>query len=186
MDKGALQSAVQVLLQGGVIAYPTEAVFGLGCDPANAHAVERILTIKQRPADKGLILIAAHAQDLYPYLGDIEQAVWDKVMATWPGPYTWLLPAGKATSTLLTGRHSTLAVRVTAHPVARALCEAFGAPVVSTSANLAGQPPATTTQQVAEQLAGEVDMIVPGEIGDAKGPTSIRDALTDQLIRGNE
>jgi L-threonylcarbamoyladenylate synthase len=185
MDETPIQAAVEVLLKGGVIAYPTEAVFGLGCDPANTVAVQRILAIKQRPADKGLILIAAHEHDFYPYLGKVDEAIWDKVTATWPGPHTWLLPANEAVSPLLTGNHSNIAVRVTAHPVARALCEAFGAPIVSTSANLAGEQPVRTHQQAVEQFNQQVDMVVPGEVGGADRPTSIRDALTDEIIRGN-
>lgn len=184
MDEATLQAAVRVLLQGGVVAYPTEAVYGLGCDPANVVAVERILQIKQRSADKGLILIAASENDFFPYLGNVDQAVWDKVTGTWPGPYTWLLPANKAVSPLLTGDHASIAVRVTAHPLARALCEAFGAPLVSTSANRAGEPALRTEQDVSERLGAQVDMILAGAVGDASRPTEIRDALSDELIRG--
>lgn len=184
MAEAWVESAVRILLQGGVLAYPTEAVFGLGCDPANTPAIERILTIKQRPANKGLILIAAHQNDFFPYIGELEQSVWNKVCASWPGPHTWLVPASKAVSPLLTGEHSSIAIRVTAHPVARALCDAFGAPLVSTSANLAGEPPVRTEKEARARFGAQVDMIVPGAVGGADQPSTIRDALSDAIIRG--
>ncbi|HEY0719815.1 MAG TPA: Sua5/YciO/YrdC/YwlC family protein, partial [Gammaproteobacteria bacterium] len=144
MTPWQLREAVRVLHDGGLIAYPTEAVYGLGCDPLNADAVLRLLELKQRPWQKGLILIAAEQTQLEPYLLPLDSAMLARVAPTWPGPYTWLLPARDETPWWLRGEHDTLAVRVTAHPVAAALCRAFGGPIISTSANLAGKAPATS------------------------------------------
>src|SRR5512143_218632 len=139
MTPWQLREAVRVLHHGGLIAYPTEAVYGLGCDPRNADAVLRLLNLKQRPWQKGLILIAADLAQLDPYLLPLDEMMRARVVPTWPGPNTWLLPARVETPHWLRGEHDTLAVRVTAHPVAAALCRAFGGPIVSTSANLAGK-----------------------------------------------
>ncbi|SLM64784.1 TsaC protein (YrdC domain) required for threonylcarbamoyladenosine t(6)A37 modification in tRNA [Dickeya aquatica] len=149
-----LAPLIQLLRDQQVIAYPTEAVFGLGCDPDSEVAVEKLLALKQRPRDKGLILIAANVQQLAPYveisaLSDSQrQAVFD----TWPGPFTWVIPAKLTTPEWLTGRFSSLAVRVSDHPLVQQLCLAFGKPLVSTSANLTGHPPCRTYQEVMVQF----------------------------------
>ncbi len=114
--------------RGGLIAYPTEAVYGLGCDPENGHAVRRLLALKARPEHKGLILIAADWAQLEPYVRGLGQTAMAAIHATWPGAVTWLLPARRETPRWLTGEHQTLAVRVTAHPLAAALCRQWGGP----------------------------------------------------------
>lgn len=180
-----IASVVSILRHGGIIAYPTEAVFGLGCDPQQDTAIEKLLALKQRPADKGLILIAAEERQLYPYLDhqQISEAMWQRVRASWPGHVTWLLPVTPTVSTLLRGVHSTLAVRVSAHPLVQAMCRAFGAPLVSTSANLAGQPPARTVQEVMQQFDDQLDAVLLGDTGGADQPSEIRDALTGRILR---
>lgn len=180
-----IESIVEVLHQGGVIAYPTEAVFGLGCDPQQDAAIEKLLALKQRPADKGLILIAAEERQLYPYLDlqQISEATWQRVRASWPGHVTWLLPVASTVSTLLRGVHSTLAVRVTTHAQVQTLCTAFGGPLVSTSANLAGQSPARTVQEVIQQFDDQLDAVLAGDTGGADKPSEIRDALTGRILR---
>jgi len=183
MPSNQIKEAVQILQQGGVIAYPTEAVFGLGCDPDNHQAVEKLLAIKQRSRDKGLILIAADFQQLRPYLAEIDSSLKAKILTTWPGPVTWLWPAKPAVSSLLRGAHETIAVRVTAHPVAAALCLTFGGPVVSTSANLSSKPPARTAEEVRSQFGDQLDYVLEGEIGGLSRPSQIRDAVTGEIIR---
>jgi len=180
-----LLQAVEVLRGGGVIAYATEAVFGLGCDPQNNRAIERLLQLKQRPEHKGLILIAADEAQLHPYLdmAAISETMWQRVRASWPGPVSWLLPCAASVSRLLRGEHTTLAVRVTAHPQAAALCRAFGGAVVSTSANISQQPPARNAGEVARQLAGRIDGILSGVTGGATNPSEIRDARTGKILR---
>jgi L-threonylcarbamoyladenylate synthase len=178
-----LRRAVEAVQSGGVIAYPTEAVYGLGCDPLEHAAVGRILAIKERDAAKGLILIAAEFRQLLPYLAPLTPAVKKKVEASWPGPVTWVLPAAEHVPFWLSGGRETLAVRVTAHPLARTLCEACDMALVSTSANHGGHPPARSDLQVRARFGEEVDYIVPGSVGPHTRPTEIRDGITDRVLR---
>lgn len=180
-----LQKACKTLQSGGVIAYATEAVFGLGCDPDNQLAVHKLLQIKQRPVEKGLILIAATWEQLLPYL-DISQLTNEQIQRafnSWPGPYTWIFPAKPTTPKWLTGQYSSLAVRVSAHAQVQALCQRFGKPLVSTSANLTTFPPCRTAEEVRLQLAERIDYILPGKVGTQNNPSEIRDVITNQLFR---
>ncbi|AHF03178.1 tRNA threonylcarbamoyladenosine biosynthesis protein RimN [Marichromatium purpuratum 984] len=173
------------LRAGAVVGYPTEAVYGLGCDPRDRGAVSRILEIKQRDPAKGLILIAADYAQLAPYVESLEATRMAKVRASWPGPNTWLLPARPSTPDWLTGRFSTLAVRVTAHPLAAALCRAYGGAIVSTSANRADRPPARTARSLRLALAGDgPDHLLHGACGGADRPSVIRDAASGRVLRG--
>ncbi len=180
----AVQRAVVALNNKEVIAYPTEAVFGVGCDPDSEEAVMSLLALKQRPVDKGLILIAASFEQLKPYIDDSmltdEQRA--TVFARWPGPVTFVFPAKSTTPDWLTGRFSSLAVRVTDHPVVIALCEAYGKPLVSTSANLTGQPPCRTTAEVLAQF-GDNFPVVDATTGGRLNPSEILDALTGERFR---
>ncbi|WP_425529412.1 L-threonylcarbamoyladenylate synthase [Ferrimonas balearica] len=174
-----------LMAKGGVVAYPTEAVFGLGCDPSNEEAVSRLLDIKQRPVEKGLILIAANYGQLLPFVNDsaLPDARREAVMARWPGPTTWVMPAQPSVPGWVTGQFDTLAVRVTDHAIAADLCRAFGGPVVSTSANLTGQPPCRSADEVLAALGDLVDGVVMGDVGGRKDPSMILDAMTDQVFR---
>ncbi|HET6604710.1 MAG TPA: Sua5/YciO/YrdC/YwlC family protein [Xanthomonadaceae bacterium] len=174
------------LRRGGVIAYPTESVWGLGCDPFDAEAVQRLLQVKQRPADKGLILLAASYEQLAPLLDTdaLPRERWLAVLQTWPGPHTWIMPCLPQMPAWLRGAHEGLAVRVSAHPVAAALAGQFGGPIVSTSANRAGAAPPRTRQALDATLIGELDGVVDGETGGLDAPSRIRDALTGDLLRG--
>ncbi|HDZ8833212.1 Sua5/YciO/YrdC/YwlC family protein [Aeromonas dhakensis] len=177
--------AVAALQHDGVIAYATEAVFGLGCDPDSEAAVQRLLAIKQRPVEKGLILIAAELAQLQDYI-DLDQLTSEqlaRVEASWPGPFTWIMPARPDTPAWLTGQFDTLAVRVTAHPQVQALCRAFGKPLVSTSANLTGEEPARRLADIGELLASQLAYILPGEVGGQANPSEIKDARTGAVIR---
>jgi L-threonylcarbamoyladenylate synthase len=178
-----IRVAARTLGAGGVVAYPTEAVYGLGCDPWNGDAVRRVLAIKQRPERKGLILIAADLAQIEPFVEPLEPPRMSEILSTWPGPVTWLLPARPETPAWLTGDHDTLAVRVTAHPLAAALCRTAGSALVSTSANRGGLAPARTALQVRLKLAGEVDYILGGACGKRGQPSTIRDARTGAVIR---
>jgi L-threonylcarbamoyladenylate synthase len=177
-----LREIVRRLRAGQIIAYPTEAVFGLGCDPCNATAVRRLLAIKRRPVSKGLILIAATLAQLEPFLEPLAAVFRARLEATWPGPLTWLVPARQAPG-WLRGTHATLAVRVTAHPLAAALCRTWGGPLVSTSANRSGRPPARSALAVRRRLGNRVDYIVPGAVGGARQPTEIHDLRSGQIVR---
>ncbi len=179
MISGELAQAARVIRQGGVVAYATEYCFGLGCDPMNRAAVLRLLRIKRRPARKGLILIAAGVDQLAPYVDEIPAAV----LATWPGPHTWLLDPRDGVPGWITGEHARIALRVTAHAQAAALCKTAGMAIVSTSANRAGAEPARSFRDAVRRFRGEVDYVLPGRVGDVPAPTPIRDAVTGKLIR---
>ncbi|WAT14892.1 Sua5/YciO/YrdC/YwlC family protein [Xanthomonas fragariae] len=181
----SLDSAITALTQGGVIAYPTEAVWGLGCDPRQQAAVLRLLEIKRRPVDKGVIVVASNVEALCDWvdLDALEPARKREVLASWPGPHTWILPVIAQAPRWVTGEHDGLAVRISAHPVVAALCAAWGAPLVSTSANLAGEPPARSRQALDPALLACIDGVVEGEVGALAQPTQIRDARTGQILR---
>lgn len=183
MSSFHLRTACRILRAGGIVAYPTEAVYGLGCDPLAPDAVMRLLTLKQRQWQKGLILIAASRRQLDAYIGPLDEALERRLEQTWPGPVTWLLPAKPEVPYWLRGEHPTLAVRVTAHPLAAALCEAFGGPIVSTSANLTGHAPARSALQVQREMGESVDYLLHGALGELAQPTEIRDAQTGRIIR---
>lgn len=179
------EQAVAALKSEGVIAYATEAVFGLGCDPDSELAVQRLLDIKQRPVEKGLILIAAELGQLLDYI-DLSQLTAEqlaRVEASWPGPFTWIMPAKPDTPSWLTGQFDTLAVRVTAHLQVQGLCRAFGKPLVSTSANLTGEEPARRMADIGELLASKLAYILPGEVGGQANPSEIKDARSGAIIR---
>ncbi|RKQ41405.1 L-threonylcarbamoyladenylate synthase type 1 TsaC [Enterobacter sp. R1(2018)] len=184
LQQGQLAEIVAALKNKNVIAYPTEAVFGVGCDPDSELAVSRLLTLKQRPVDKGLILIAASFEQLKPYI-DVQALSADQreaVFSRWPGPVTFVFPALPSTPRWLTGRFDSLAVRVTDHPLVKALCQEYGKPLVSTSANLSGLPPCRTAEEVLQQF-GDAFPVLHGETGGRQNPSEIRDALTGELFR---
>jgi L-threonylcarbamoyladenylate synthase len=179
-----IRQAVRRLGAGGVIAYPTETVYGLGCDPFNATAVLKLLDLKRRNIDQGLILIAGDFAHLEPLLSPLAATIRDRVTRSWPGPVTWALPCLPETPLWLRGAHHSLAVRVTSHPLARALCEAWNGPLVSTSANRHGSPPATKALGVQMAFNGELDYILHGTVAGTGRPSEIRDGLTGRVLRG--
>ena len=178
-----LDLACHALAAGGVVAYPTEAVWGLGCEPLNRHACERVLRLKRRGRRKGFILIASEFSQVEPFLAQIPKPKLKPALASWPGPVTWLLPAASWVPAYLTGSRHTLAVRVTAHPLASALCAAYGGPIVSTSANTSGHPPARSALQVQKQFGARVDYVLPGATGGLDRPTPIRDLASGKAVR---
>lgn len=185
MKTYAMDEAGAALRAGAVLAYPTEAVWGVGCDPADGAAVLRLLALKQRDVAKGLILIAAHFDQLRPWIAfdaltAQRQAV---VLASWPGPHTWIVPASAAAPRWITGAHAGIAVRVSAHPVVAALCDAFGGALVSTSANPAGAAPPVRLQDFDPAFLDSLDGLVAGETGGLDRPTAIRDASTGEALR---
>ena len=178
-----IQLAAQIVHAGGVVAYPTEAVWGLGCNPFNETAVRRLLALKNRPVGKGLILIADSIDVFEPLLEDITTAQRRKLEVTWPGPNTWLVPHGNLLPSWIVGGFATVAIRVSAHPIARDLCHAVGGPIVSTSANPSGKAPALSSLSVKRYFGADLDGSLNGAIGNAKAPSSIRNLITGQVIR---
>ena len=178
-----IHRAVRYLKKNGVIAYPTEAVYGLGCDPLNAQAVHQILALKKRPVTKGLILIAAEWKQLAPLVEIPNETILKKMLTTWPGPTTWVVQARPWIPSWLKGNRDSLAVRVTNHPIASKLCYAFEGPIVSTSANITGYKSAKNPLTVRRQFGESEILIVPGAIGEEKQTTKIIDAISDRIIR---
>lgn len=167
-----------------MIAYPTEAVWGLGCDPWDAQAVERILELKQRPMDKGVILVASSVEQVRFLLDPLPPELQTEAERHWPGPVTCLLPdVRQQVPEWVRGRHHSIAVRVSAHPVVRALCEAVGHPLVSTSCNPAGRQPARHVWQVRKYFGDALDWLVPGALGGNRQPSRIIDIATGQRLR---
>jgi len=178
-----LHTAARWIRSGGVIAYPTEAVFGLGCDPANRNAVQRLMALKNRCWRKGLILIASEQRQLLPWLEKIPDCGSRQLDESWPGPTTWLLPAARDCPNWLRGEHDTLAVRVTAHPLVRRLCDILDSAIVSTSANTSGQRPARSVLDVRLRFGDRLDFVLPGSLGGQRHATEIRDLASGQFIR---
>lgn len=165
------------------MAYPTEAVYGLGCDPFNTSAVTRLLAIKQRPLDMGLILVASHVDQLLPFIDVTDKKIYKRITASWPGPVTWVVPAQSTVPFYLTGKHDGIAVRVSDHPLVKALCETVGHALISTSANIHHHP-AARSALAARRIFGEnIDMILSGKLGSSQKPTEIRHAMNNSVIR---
>lgn len=178
-----LALAGRLMRTGGVVVYPTEAVWGVGCDPQNRLAVERLLAMKNRDWQKGLILIASSIEQIEPYIDVPSRMAWRRATATWPGASTWVFPATGHCPMWISGDHDTVAVRVTAHPIAARLCDEFGGAIVSTSANRAGDPPATSPSAARINLRNRFDLLVPGALGGLDRPTIIRDAANGNILR---
>ena len=187
LNPADIAEALQWLKNGEVLAYPTEAVWGLGCDPYQHDAFLQILRLKQRPLEKGVILLAddvARVADLLRELPAERQAAiklsWDDTIAE--VATTWLLPISAQIPAWIVGKHTRVAVRVTHHPLCRALCQAFDGMIVSTSANPATLAPATTAVEVRDYFGEEVK-ILHGALGHNTRPSRIIDAVTGQIIR---
>lgn len=179
-----LESAVRAIGGGGVVAYPTEGVYGLGCLPTEDRAINRILQIKNRSWRKGLALIAMGIEQLEAFVVLPADGLRQEITASWPGPVTWVLQARRGVSKLITGGRGTIAVRVTDHPLARALCLRAGSALVSTSANRSHHAPLLTPLAVRRALGTELDYVLAGPLGGLGGPTPIRDASTGTYLRG--
>jgi L-threonylcarbamoyladenylate synthase len=176
---------VAALRAGGVVAYPTEAVYGLGCDPQNRDAFDRLFAIKRRPPTQGVLLIAADFVQVERYidLAAVPAEALQRAKATWPGPHTWIFPRSASAPSWLAGSHAGIALRVTSHPLAAELCRAFGGALVSTSANRHGEPPARTAGDVLAALGDEIDAVLNGSVGGLERPTPIRDAISGDAVR---
>ena len=167
---------------GGLIAYPTESCYGLGCDPRNYQAVRRLLKLKRRPQGKGLILIAGNYRQLVPYIQPCSPEEQEKLRSDGAQAITYLMPAKSSCPRWLRGSHDTLAVRITAHRVAAQLCNKLHMALVSTSANYGGAKPARTYKQC-KKLFGEKVRVLPGRIGARKRPSTIRAWADGKIIR---
>ncbi len=184
MNKLHVQKAIHVCKAGGVIAYPTEAVFGLGCIPLYEQSVRRILRLKRRSVRKGLILVASETAQLEEFVDFSKIKNLKTVFDSWPGPFTWLIPARQTTPFWLTGEHKTLAVRVSSHNLIKSLCANLG-PIVSTSANPSNAYPAKSSQRVRSYFPREIDYVIAAKITNNRNPSEIRDAKTGEILRSS-
>lgn len=179
----SIQYAVDILKQGGVIAYPTEAVFGLGCLAGNIQAIEKLLSLKQRSVNKGLILLAYEFSQFKSYIQPLDDKILKKLQSSWPGPNTWIVPAAEQTSTLIRGQFDSVAIRISAHPIVRALCRQTQSAIISTSANISNQSMTYNASQVREQFKDQLDYILEGAVGSSTKPSIIKDAISDKVLR---
>lgn len=179
-----IQQILPYLQNQQVVAYPTEAVFGLGCNPFSQTAVEKLLALKQRPVEKGLILIAHDLALLLPFIAQekLQRADWQRLQQIYARPTTWVVPAHADTPRYLTGSFNSIAVRLCPHPAVKILCEQAGFALTSTSANLTGLPPCKTAHEVRQQF-GENFPCLDLAVGGANKPSEIRDLVTNQLFR---
>lgn len=178
-----IQRAVDVLRGGGVIAYPTEAVWGLGCDPFNETAVRRLLDMKSRAEEKGLILITGQMAHFNEVIASLSESQAAQVAASWPGAVTWLIPDKWDTPTWIKGNFSSIALRVTYHPIVAAITEKFGGPIISTSANPSKRPAAKSALRVRQYFGAELDYLMPGKLGGLNRPSQIIDVNTTAIVR---
>ncbi len=180
-----LDEAAALLRGGGVIAYPTEAVFGLGCDPHDVVAFERLFALKQRPPEQGVLLIAADFRQIERYIdaSKVSAGVMQQARDSWPGPHTWIFPRSAEVPVWVAGAHAGIALRITAHEPAAALCRAFGGALVSTSANPHGEPPARSARTVQNYFADALDGLLDAPLGGQSNPSEIRDAMSGAIIR---
>ena len=173
----------KIIQAGGLIIYPTEGLFGIGCDPDSHDALAKLISLKKRSTSKGIILIASRYDMLNNYIEALPSDASRRVLQTWPGPVSWVLPAKKDCSRLLTGGHNTIVARVSSHPFVQALCGQLGHAITSTSANISGQAPICNFETLEKVFAYEVDFIVPLMPGNLERPTSIFDALSGRQLR---
>ncbi len=183
--------AAKWIKSGNIIAYPTESVYGLGCDPQNRDAVRRILQIKQRSYKKGLILVASNVEQIIPYMNNPSPQILSRLVASSNQVITWLIPANKNVSVLLTGEHKMgkdvsckkIAIRLSRHPIIHSLCQQLGHPIVSTSANIGGKAMIRSANKVKLRFKNKIKYILNGQLGEQIKPSEIRDIISNLQIR---
>ena len=182
MNSRHINYALRVLKRGGILAYPTEAVYGIGCSPCFERSVHTILRLKSREISKGLILVGSDFSQFQSMVDIDHLHNKSEILDSWPGPVTWVLPIKSGVPLWLTGKSRGLAVRVSAHPIVRELCDYIGI-LVSTSANPVGCQPARTASRVRSYFGNKLDYILPGLVGSRLQPTEIRDAISGKILR---
>ena len=175
----SLGSVLEHLKSGKTIAYPTEGVWGLGCDPRNPNAIENLLSLKARSPEKGLILIASKFEHFLEF-SHVEDHK-NKLLSKWPGPHTWLVPSKEKLSPLIKGNNDKVALRLSNHQTVCNLCDAFGDAIVSTSANKEGRPTLSGPKEILECFP-EVK-VLNGKLGGLEKPSTIQDVVTDIILR---
>ena len=172
--------AAEALRRGDVVAYPTETVYGLGVDPLNSRALEKLIGVKHRDPANPMLLIAASREQVKALTGDLSPRAAAYADAFWPGPLSMLLKPIRRLQPELTGRDGRICIRCTSSPIAAALCETFGGAIVSTSANVSAQPPALSARDV--PTAGVVLCLDAGTLP-AAAPSTVLDPETGEVLR---
>lgn len=167
MESDVCLEAVQCLRSGGIIAIPTDTVYGLAADPFNADAVQRLYTLKGRPDGKPIPLVLSSVEDVHRVSQNLSGFFFHLTDRFWPGGLTIVIEA-KCLLPVLTAGGNTVGVRIPDNPLLLKILRAFGGPAAITSANLSGEPPATSTEEIGSELASRIDMIVNG--GETPGP----------------
>ncbi|MBU0707538.1 threonylcarbamoyl-AMP synthase [Patescibacteria group bacterium] len=179
----AVGQASKVLKQGGVVVYPTETVYGLGADPFNQSAVVKVLKIKERADDKGIILLVANRQQL-DRIATVVPEEEQLINKYWPGPLTLILKKSKQLSELISGGRQSIAVRQSKHHFVTELFRLYDQPLISTSANLTGQTSCYTIEEVLEQFKGKTnipDLIIDAGRLPKKPPSTIVEIIDRQI-----
>ncbi|TDO97934.1 L-threonylcarbamoyladenylate synthase [Marinomonas balearica] len=179
----SVSEIVEIIRNGGVIAYPTEAVWGLGCDPYNEHAVRRILALKSRPEEKGLILITGHKQQLLQWQNQLNERSFERLISLTESPTSWVVPDITVTPTWIRGKHQSVAIRLSQHQPVIDLCNHLEQAIVSTSANPAGEEPAMNIDELKAYFGESLDAIYNAPLGEAKSPSQVKDILTGKVFR---
>ena len=179
-----ISQAVSIVRHGGVIAYSTDTVLGLGCDPGHRGAVERILWLKQRSMDKGLIVLVADVHALKQYSQSLTASQYESISSATPTPRTWLVPAKRSLPVWLTGTHARMALRISRHPLANQLCVSNGA-IVSTSANFSGYPSALDHPALRKWFGPHLDYVIIGPKGTG-APSEIHDLISGKILRQSQ
>jgi len=157
-----VKKGISILEQGGIVAFPTDTVYGLGAHAANLQAVERVYLVKERPQSMALPLLLADISQISDVANHVPEVAWLLARTFLPGALTIVLHKSDLISDIITGGHKTIGVRIPAHPVPVALIKSIGAPVVGTSANLSGKPSALTADEVCSQFEDKIDWVIDG------------------------
>jgi len=182
MIKGDCAGAISCLKSGGIIAYPTEAVYGIGCDPYNKNSVKKITQIKKRESRKSYILVASELSQLSNLINI--NSLSEEVLNSWPGHNTWLIkPKKNIPSWLMDNENGLIAIRVSSHPEIVELCQFFKNPIISTSANISGNKILKNHHDVEKIFGSDLDYLVLGNVGEHPEPSIIKDMKTGKVIR---
>ncbi len=175
--------AAQCLKSGGIVAIPTDTVYGLGADPFNANAVQKLYTLKGRPDGKPIPLVLSSVDDVYRVAQNLPDYFFHLTDRFWPGGLTIIVEA-KDLLPVLTAGGNTVGVRIPNNPLLLEILHTFGGPAAITSANLSGEPPATSPQEIGEALASRIDVIVDGGKTPGPVPSTVYDiSVSPPLIR---
>ena len=177
-----INQAANIIKNGGLIAYPTETVYGLGADPYNAEAIQKIFTAKGRAEDKGIILLIRGVDDLSTLVHTVSPTAQILIEVFWPGPLTLVFRANRDLSPALLGGRDTIALRHSSSSVASRLLFVLGGPLTSTSANRSAEPPARSACEVENALGDHLDLILDGGPSDTTLPSTLVDVSSDRAI----